>query len=294
MKLLAFLSLCLIWGTSWIGIKFALEGFPPFLGAAARFGLAVLFLFLYARANRVSLRIGREIYGLILLCAALNYAIDYGLIYWGEQYLSAGVTAIFFATFPLFTAVFSGFFLPRERLRWPIGFALAAGFAGVALTFYQEFVDTRFDSRVTWATAAVVVSAMAGALSNIVIKRRLGKVHPIPLSLHQMLWGVLMLAAVGVLRGETALLHPGMRAILATVYLGLVASALAFSLYYWLLQNMNVVRLSLIVYIFPVVALLVDWLVVGRSIALRTVAGMALIFTGIAFSEFYSSRRPPL
>lgn len=294
MKLLAFLSLCLIWGTSWIGIKFTLEGFPPFLGAAARFGLAVVFLFLYARASRVSLRIGRESYGPILVCAVLNYAIDYGLIYWGEQYLSAGVTAIFFGTFPLFTAAFSGLLLPGERLRWPIAFALAAGFAGVVLTFYQEFVDTRFDSRVAWATAAIVVSAIAAALSNIVIKRRLGKVHPIPLSLHQMLWGVLMLAAVGVLRGETALLQPGTRAILATVYLGLVASALAFSLFYWLLQNMNIVRLSLIVYIFPVVALLVDWLVVGRSIALRTVAGMALIFTGIAFSEFYSSRRPPL
>ena len=109
MKILAFLILCVVWGTSWLGIKVSLEGFPPFLASSARFTVAVGALVLIFILKRISPRITRKQLGYLAVSGFLAYVMDYGLIYWGEQHLSAGVTSIFFATFSIFTALFASF-----------------------------------------------------------------------------------------------------------------------------------------------------------------------------------------
>ena len=103
MRILVFILLCLIWGFSWVAIRISLEGIPPFLGAGLRFLIAVPLLLLYLRFRGIPLAVPRQVCGLVLFTAVLIYGIDYGLVYWSEQYLSAGVTAILFATFPFFT-----------------------------------------------------------------------------------------------------------------------------------------------------------------------------------------------
>ena len=106
MKLLGFIVLCFIWGTTWLAIKFTLEGLPPFFGAALRFVVAAILLLIYVAIRKISLRINRKEFWIIAFSAFLIYALDYGLIYWGEQYLEAGVTAIFFSTFVLCMILF--------------------------------------------------------------------------------------------------------------------------------------------------------------------------------------------
>lgn len=99
MPFLVFFFLCVVWGTTWIAIKISLEGLPPFLGASLRFSLALLLLLSYIVWKSISLRLPRRDFLVIASSAFLMYALDYGLIYWGEQYLSAGVTAIFLPLF---------------------------------------------------------------------------------------------------------------------------------------------------------------------------------------------------
>ncbi|MCP5050835.1 MAG: EamA family transporter, partial [bacterium] len=102
-KILGLVFLCIAWGTSFVAIKVTLEGFPPLFGAAARFLSAVVMLYIYIKWKRIPLRLTTREFRILLFTAFLIYAGDYGLIYWGEQYLSAGVASIFFAPFTMFT-----------------------------------------------------------------------------------------------------------------------------------------------------------------------------------------------
>ena len=161
--------LCLLWGTTWIAIKYTLEGIPPFLGAMARFVVATTCLFVYAKAKRISLGLEAGSFKYILLSSILLYLFDYGLIYWGEQYLYAGVTAVFFATFPLFTGLVATFVYKNETFQLNKFIGLIVAFCGIALIFYDQFIITDFSGLVIWASAAIIFSAFSAALSLVMV-----------------------------------------------------------------------------------------------------------------------------
>jgi drug/metabolite transporter (DMT)-like permease len=278
-------AVCLIWGTTWVAIKYSLEGIPPFLGAMLRFAVAGACLYLYARARKISLRLSPGDFKYVFLSALFLYPLDYGLIYLGEQYLYSGVTAVFFATFPLFTGLISIFAFRSESFGWRkfAGFVLALG--GTAVIYYDQLLITRFGGAVFWASAAIVLSALTGAISLVVVKKYLPHVTPVSLSLHQMLQGVVMLVLVGLMRGETWQGLPSVRTVAAVIYLGVFGSAIAFVIYYSLLRTMSAASLSGITYVTPLVAIATGWLLQDEAITVRIVCGTLIVFGGIAISH---------
>jgi drug/metabolite transporter (DMT)-like permease len=274
-----------VWGTTWIGIKISLEGLPPFLGASIRFSIALIFLAVFIRIKRISLRISKRLLGIISLSAFLMYTLDYGLIYWGEQYLSAGVTSIFFATFPLFTGISAIFLLKNEMFSWNKFIGLMLGLVGVAIVFLDQLLQTEFDRQVILGSFAIIMGAASGAMSVVLVKKYLSSINPVALSFYQMIQGIVFLYVIGFSLERSYDLQVNLRVGLAVVYLGAVGSALAFALYYWLLQKWSAVSLSVIVYIIPIVALIVDYLVLSEVIHPRAVLGMLVIFSGVAFVQ---------
>ncbi len=279
-----YLLLCFIWGTSWVAIKFSLTGFPPLLGAALRFAAASLILFGYARWRGIPVAPSRVLWRPLLISSVLVYVLDYGLIYWAEQYLAAGVTAIFFSTFPLFTALFANFLFRSEPFRPRVQVGLGLGFLGVLVIFERELLQTRFEPILAAASLGVLTAAAAGSVSSLIVKKRLSAVDPVALSLQQMVFGAVALLAIGLAVGESRALHATPKALLAVLYLGLAASALAFVLYYWLLQKLSAITLSLLVFVLPVVAVLFDWLLLGQKLAPQTAVGMLIILGGVGLS----------
>ena len=150
MQIITFLFLCFVWGTTWVAIKITLEGFPPFLGAMFRFSIAVVLLFVYAKLNKISLKLNRKEFWIISISAFLMYPIDYGLIYWGEQYLSAGVTAIFFATFPLFTGIWVIVFFRDEKFNWKKALGLIIAFIGIFIVFLDQLFLAQFNKMIVY------------------------------------------------------------------------------------------------------------------------------------------------
>ena len=285
MRLLVFLFLCFVWGTTWIGIKVSLEGLPPFLGASFRFSLAMVLLLLYLIINRRSIRLHKKHFWWISFSAFLMYTLDYGLIYWGEQYLSAGVTAIFFATFPLFTGIWATFLFKSEAFHFNKFAGLLLGLAGITIVFMDQLLITRFDLQVMLGGLAIILGAAGGAMAVVLVKKYLTGLNPVVLSFHQMLQGVVFLFFFGFLFESDATLDFSPRVIGAVAYLGILGSAIAFALYYWLLQNWTATTLSLIIYITPLIALVVDYLMFGEVIHLRAIIGMIIIFSGIAIVQ---------
>ena len=290
MSALAFAFLCVVWGTTWLAIKLTLESIPPFSGAALRFMVAATILLLFSRFRGISLRINRSQFKILFWSGLLLYVLDYGLIYWGEQYLSAGVTAIFFATFPLFTGIFATFVFRDELFNWNKFFGLALGFAGILIIFYDQLLQTDFKTIVVFAILAIILAAIGGALSTVMVKKYLSGIHAVSLSLHQMIWGAASLLLFGVFAGELPHVHFRAKSVLAVIYLGAVGSALAFVLYYWLLRRIGAISLSFVIYVTPVIAIIVDWLYFGQLVSLRTVGGLLLIFLGITLSQINAYR----
>ena len=155
--------------SEWLAIKFSLQGIPPYLGAAFRFTVASLLLFTYARLSKVPMRLNKSDFKNVFISALLLYPVDYGLIYWSEQHLSAGVTAIFFATFPLFMSIFSNFIFKNETFdKWKFS-GVIIGFSGVVFIFYEQLLLTHYQFIVVIAIIAVIVSAAAAAISTLIV-----------------------------------------------------------------------------------------------------------------------------
>jgi len=282
LRYLVFAFLCLVWGTTWVAIKISLEGLPPFLGASFRFTIALFLLAVYLLAKKISLKLPKKDLIIISISAFLMYTIDYGLIYWGEQYLSAGVTSIFFATFPLFTGILAIFLFKNEDFSWNKFTGLLLGLVGVTIVFLDQLLLTEFDTQVMLGSVAIIIGAAGGALSVVLIKKYLSSIHPVTLSFYQMLQGIIFLYVIGFSLESSREIVLSPRVIFSVIYLGAVGSALAFALYYWLLQKWSAISLSLIIYIIPLVALLMDYLILSEVIHPRAVAGMFIIFSGIA------------
>jgi putative membrane protein PagO len=294
LQVLAFILLCIIWGTTWLAIKISLAGIPPFLGAAFRFTVASVILLIYARLTKAPMKLNKSDFKNVVITALLLYPVDYGLIYWSEQHLSAGVTAIFFATFPLFMSILSNFIFKNETLNKWKSIGVMIGFSGVVIIFYEQLLRTNYELIIVIAIIAVIVAAASAATSTLIVKKHLGHISTAPLTLHQMFWGLLSLFIISFSFQETTDVNVNWQVAAAVLYLGAVGSALAFVLYYWLLKKISAITLSFIIYITPVVAIFADWLVFGETIALKTFVGMLLIFAGIALSQKGMIRRKPI
>ncbi len=277
--------LCLIWGANWVAIKISLEGFPPLLGAAGRFLLAILALYIYVKWKRISLRLDPKELKFLLISAFLTYVIDYGLLFWGEQYISAGVASIFFSTFALFTAILSNFVFRSEPFSLGKFSGLTLGLLGIVIVFYDQVAVTRFSPLVILASVLVLVAAIGAAVATVIIKKYLSAMDHVKLSFHQMLLGTIMLIILSVIFEDITSVTLNSRILIAMVYMGVVASAMAFVIYYRLLKNMSAVSLSFIIYIIPIVALLTDYVVYGELLSFRSFIGMVVIFAGIWFSR---------
>jgi drug/metabolite transporter (DMT)-like permease len=268
-----------------VAIKLSLQGYPPVIGATLRFVFAIALLGLYARVTRLSLVLPRTTTVWVVVTAILVYVIGYGLVYWGEQYLSAGVTAILFAVVPLATTFGSAFAFRTERFRYRQLAGILFGLLGVIAVFFDPLVATGLSAKVTLAAVAIVVAAMAAAFNIVIAKRHLMLVGAVPLTFHQMLWGTLGLGIISAISGEWRNVHYSLGATLAVLYLGLAGSAAAFVMYYSLLRTMRASTLSTISYVTPLVAVFSGWIVLNESITLRVGSGVVAIFVGLATIE---------
>lgn len=279
------IALCLIWGTTWQAIKISLKGLPPFTGAGFRFVVASIALFLIIRFRRSSLKVNKKEFKLLMVVAILTYFIDYGLIYWGEKYLSAGVTAVFFATFPLFTAIFSNFVFKNENFNWIKYLGLMIGFSGITIVFLDQLLITSFNTMIILSSSGIIIAAISAALATVMIKKHLTHMNSFSLSLYQMAPGALFLLLFGFISENWASIQLPVDVVLAVLYLAIIGSAVTFVIYYHLLRHMSAISLSTIIYVTPVVALVADYLIFREVPPFRTLLGAGLIFLGIWITQ---------
>jgi drug/metabolite transporter (DMT)-like permease len=277
---IVFLLLCCIWGSTWLFIKLGLRDLPPLSFAAARFLLAALILFAIVAARRASLPRGRMEWALIAITGVLAFTINYGLLFWGEQHISSGLAALLQATIPVFGMLIAHAYLPGERLNaWKMAGVLL-GFVGVGVIFSNQIGAE--GGRALWGSAAVVAGAVCVAYANVLVKARGVRMEPAVLAAGQMACGFVPLACAGLLfEGNPLNLRWTALAVVSLLYLTLVGSVAAFLLFYWLVRRVDVTKTMLIALVTPLAAVLLGMFTLGEEVTWRTVAGGALIMSGI-------------
>ena len=261
-------------------IKLGLRDLPPISFAAIRFALASAILCAIVAARRAPLPRNRLELMLILKTGVLAFALNYGLLFWGEQHISSGMAALLQATIPVFGMLIAHPYLPGERLTaWKLGGALL-GVAGVGVIFSNQLAAEGLMA--VWGSAAVVAGAVFVAYSNVMVKAQGARIEPETLAAGQMLCGLVPLAAFGLaFEGSPFEFNWTTRAVVSLLYLTLVGSVAAFLLFYWLVRNMDVTKTMLIALVTPLAAVLLGMIVLGERLTWRTVAGGALIMSGI-------------
>lgn len=282
-RLLAFALLCLIWGSTWLVIKIGYGGLGPFEVAALRFLLAGALLVPIGQAIRArdpAFRWprGRAEWRLVAFVGVALFALDYGLIYWGEQHIDSSLTAVTFAVLPIFTAIAAHVYLPGERLttRKLAGTLLA--FLGVGVLFADRL---RVDAGHLGPLLAIVASAACAAAASVATKRHGGALHPAALNAPAMLIGAAALAAASLAAGDGLSLPDSPGVWWSVIYLAVAGSIVTFLVYFWLLKTWSATSLSFISVFTPIVAIALGLLIRERPTPWMF-AGAALILAGVA------------
>jgi len=277
---IVWLILCGIWGSTWLFIKLGLADLPPLTFAGIRFVLASLILSVLILARGVRWPRSRSDWILIAIVGLLQFSLNYGLVFWGEQYISSGLAAVLQSTFPAFGLVIAHLYLPYERLTTAKVAGVLLGVAGVVVIFSDQL--TFAGHMALLGSIALVLSALFGSYSNVLVKAYGTQIDPQVLAAGQMVCGFPPLLLLGIAtEGNPLRFHWTRMALLSLAYLVVVGSVIAFALYYWLVRHMDVTKTMLIALVTPVVAVVIGMIVLHERLNWRLFAGAACIISGI-------------
>lgn len=283
----AYLAVCLFWGSTFLAIRIAVLDLPPMLSAGIRFICAGLIMFGYSYWKRRPLPRKDQIFhqsivGLFLLLGGN------GLVVIGSQWLHSSVTALLFATVPLFMAIEELLLPGGEKLTWSGWLGLIIGFGGVALLVLtgQENLGISFKGIVT-----LLIGAISWASGSVYSKRiKSGGAIEVNLSIQMLAAGIGFLIT-GFLLGEASHITISLTGVLAILYLIIFGSLLGYNAYIYLLSVWPTAKAGTYAYINPFVAIFLGHLILNEPITIFVFIGTSVILAGVFLVQFSKPKK---
>jgi drug/metabolite transporter (DMT)-like permease len=280
--LLAFAIIYFVWGSTFLAIRIGVREVPPLLLAGIRFFAAGIVLYAWVRATGIAPPSRREWLSVTLL-AALIFLLDYGLVFWAEQRVPSGITAVMLATIPAFTALAEILILRTQRLTFRLGCALLVGLAGVAVLVSRSVSlgDAPIDRS---GAIALVAGAISWSLASVLTRKLSLPRSKIMNSGAQMLVGGILLLLAAAIFGEFKGFHwqaVSSGAWLALAYLIVAGSIIAFTAYVWLIHHESPTKVGTYAYVNPVIAVVLGYFLAGEALGARTIAGTFLVLVSV-------------
>lgn len=287
----AFFAIYVIWGSTYLGIRIALESMPPFAMAAGRFVLAGVVLLLRTLRERPA-RPTRRQFANTLLLGFLFLVAGNGLVVWAETHVPSGLAALLAGVTPIWTSLLL-WLVPGGRAPTAgMLLGLVSGFAGAALLVAPGELGGAPVH--TGGAVALVVASLAWAAGSVLSQRLdLPRSRPLSASMQMLAAGV-MLTLLALAVGDLGRAHASAitgRSLAAFLYLVVFGSLVAFSAFAWLLQVSTPERTATTAYVNPIVAVLLGWLFAGEPITARTLAAGVLIVGAVAVIVTVTGRR---
>ncbi len=275
--ILAYLAVYIIWGTTYLGIRFAIETMPPFLMAGTRFLAAGALLYLWTRL-RGTPHPPLASWGPALLSGAFMIGVAQGAVSWAEQYVNSGLAAVLAGTMPIWMLTFNWARPGGQRPNAVMVTGVAAGFVGVMILLAPWQTA---DRDVHLLGAAVILLGVMSWTGGSIYTRTL-KISPshFQTTAMQMLCAGALLTLAGTLVGDwsgVSLGNLSLLSVLSWAYLVVVGSIVALTSYTWLLGVSQPSRVATYAYVNPVVAVLLGWLLANELLSARMAVGVAVI-----------------
>lgn len=275
--LLAFAAIYLVWGSTYLAIRYAVAEIPPFLTAGLRHLIAgaVLFTWVHARGHRASAREWAH----SAVVGVLFFLIGHGTLHWAEQTVPSGLAALLVATEPMWIALLlAAIGASRFRMRTLPGLVL--GLVGVWALLGPAAAG---GGAHPLGVVAVIVGTASWSVGVVYSQRATLPQDPTLRTATTLLWGAAFLLIASAVAGELQELRPpSMRAIGSLAYLIVFGSIVAFTAYYWLLDRYPATLVATHTYVNPAVAVLLGWAFAGETVSATLLLGLVLIAASIA------------
>jgi drug/metabolite transporter (DMT)-like permease len=275
---LAFAAIYVLWGSTYLAIRIAVQQVPPFFAAGVRFFFVGTLLYAAMRLWGRPRPRGKE-WSSLSVIGLLMFVGTYGPVFWAEQYVPSGFTSVLEATLPIITVGLEVFVFRQQRFRWSLLLPIATGFVGVLLLLLHNAQHVAIlpcvavlGGGAAWSLGAVLTRSMVLPKSKGITAGA------------EMLFGGAILLILSALSGE---MHPfphiSAKAAGALLYLIVAGSLVGFSAFVWLLGRMPATRVASHAYINPVVAVALGYFLAGEVVTVRMLFGAALIVGSVAF-----------
>jgi drug/metabolite transporter (DMT)-like permease len=275
---LSFFAIYVIWGSTYLAIRFAVETIPPFVTVSLRHTTAGLILLGWAWSRGYRLKLEHLKAGAIQ--GAFFFLIGHGTLHWAEQYVASGLAALLVATEPLWILAI-GSAMGDERINWKNGLGLVAGLAGVGVLTGS---DLSLRNSLGIGIILVLLGAASWAIGVCIAPRLKLPEEPIARAAVPLICGAVMLLITATVTGEFHATHwtaISAKSWAGLAYLIIFGSVVAFTAYTWLLQQISATVVATHTFVNPVVAVFVGWLLAAEPISMRLLTATALILVAI-------------
>lgn len=289
---LAYLSVCVVWGSTYIAIRVGVQHLPPALMAGIRHLAAGTALLVFIRATGRSLPTRMADWRTNAIIGVLLLGIANGLVVWSEQFIGAGMASIFVVTVSLWLALFDAIVPGSKGRATPLqALGLLVGFGGTLLLVGTDLETLR---HADWrGPIGLTLASISWAAGSIFSQRRPVQSGPYVNASIQMLAGGIALTAVGTLRGEWATLAINWQGIAAFSYLVVFGSLVGFTAFVYILQVLPATIAGTYVYANTVVAVLLGWALLHEPVGARTVVAMSVVIGAVVLVKYAARPRTP-
>jgi len=221
---------------------------------------------------------------LYLLLAVFSFSIPFGLVYWAQQFVPTGLSSILFAVYPFAVILFSRLLIPADKIGPYKITGIFLGFSGIFTIFSKNL---NFEvSGIFFGMLAILISSAMQAAVAVIMKKYGNHLNPLSMNLVPLIFAGFILLSAGIIFEDTSEIKFDFNGIFSVLYLASMGTALTFTTFYWLLKRVNVVILSFVTFITPVVAVLLGWLILGESLSIREFIGGGMVLVGIIVSNY--------
>ena len=278
----AWVTICLVWGTTYLAIRVALETIPVFLVAGLRWMAAGLALGAFSIVTGRPLP-GPRMWGSLALLGFLMNVVGNGFVVWAEQFVASGLTAVVIASVPFWSVGIESSLKSGERLQWRALAGLAIGFAGIIVLVWPEITMGGREGRaVIGGVIALQLACLGWALGTSYTKRHPSSADPLAASTVQMIFSGVMLLAIATANDEWSRLTFSPRTLGAMIYLTVAGSIVAYTAYVYAVNHLPISTVSLYAYINPLIAVALGSLLLGEQFSFRIIIAAGLVLAGIA------------
>ena len=291
--IIAFAAVYLIWGSTYLAIRFTIETLPPFLSAGLRFFLAGLVLYAFARFKNREPAPRKRHWQCAFIAGGFLLFGGNGNVVWAERYVPSGLAALFIAIVPLWMVLLEWWW-HKNKPSLGVFFGIGIGFCGVWLLMAPDLLHLGAHSIHLGGALLLLLASLSWSIGSVYSRNADLPKSPFLSTAMQMIGGGILLLLTGLLQGEYAHFHIvnfSAKSIGALIYLVIFGSLLAFTAYLWLLKNAGVARTSTYAFVNPVVALFLGWAFAGEKLDAQTAVAAFFVLVAVIVITIYHKGR---